>query len=160
MSLCRREEARDSLDRIWYETDRSVFNDNADRYFLFQFYLNRSRLLVAVQCDQMAKTFFNIWPFVTIKMCPIAFAVCQNRLKISRIPNNPSKYCPRLLIFAKVGKCRQIWSHCTRPMVWKVLSALNCLRIGCLYSKAKNVSKKLSIQNTFLMTGIEFNKIK
>ena len=31
--------------------------------------------------------------------------------KFPQIPNNPSKYCPRLLIYAKVAKFRQIWSH-------------------------------------------------
>ena len=29
------------------------------------------------QCDQMAKLFFNIWSFATIKMCQITYKVCQ-----------------------------------------------------------------------------------
>ena len=24
------------------------------------------------QCDQMARLFFNLWPFMTMKICPVA----------------------------------------------------------------------------------------
>ena len=58
----------------------------------------------------MAKLFLkNI--FFNIKMCPKAqmkFAIKGSKFSRSRIPNNPSKYCPRLLFLAKVSKFRQI----------------------------------------------------
>ena len=29
------------------------------------------------QCDQMARSFFNIWPFIIRKICPIAYKLAK-----------------------------------------------------------------------------------
>ena len=38
--------------------------------------------LSEVQCDQMARSYFNIWLFTSIKIYQIAFKICQSRFKI------------------------------------------------------------------------------
>ena len=38
------------------------------------------------QCDQMARLYFNIWPFKSAKICPMVYEFCQSRSKI--LPNN------------------------------------------------------------------------
>ena len=82
-------------------------------YLLSLTFADHYTLALSLQCDQMARLFFNICSFATNKMCPIAYEVCQNRFKISPNIKNPPKYCPRLFNFAKVAKFRQIWSHWT-----------------------------------------------
>ena len=42
------------------------------------------------QCDQMARLFFNIWPFTWTEICPMGYKICQSSSKI--LPN--SKYPP------------------------------------------------------------------
>ena len=39
----------------------------------------------SLQCDQMVRLFFNIWPFPTMQISPIMSQVCQSRLSI--LPN-------------------------------------------------------------------------
>ena len=45
-----------------------------------------SFILMPDQCDQIARLFFNIWPFTSIKICPKGFKICQSRFKI--LPNS------------------------------------------------------------------------
>ena len=58
----------------------------------------------------MAKLFFNISSFGTIKMCPMPNEVCQ----VQNFPEYQIIFpniAQDFLIFAKVAKFRQIWSH-------------------------------------------------
>ena len=64
----------------------------------------------------MAILQLNLWPFKTMKKCPVAknakvgIIVCQ-------ILNKPSKKLPKYFEnVAKVVKFRQIWSHCLQPL--------------------------------------------
>ena len=41
-----------------------------------------TQLLPSTQCDQMVILFFNIWPFVTMKISPIMSQICQSNLSI------------------------------------------------------------------------------
>ena len=47
---------------------------------------NRTYFFSLQQCDQLDRLFFNILPFVTMKMSPIMSKFCQSRLII--LPNN------------------------------------------------------------------------
>ena len=40
-----------------------------------------SSFMDCIQCDQMARLFFNFWPFTSMKICPMAFKKCQSGLK-------------------------------------------------------------------------------
>ena len=51
------------------------------------------------QCDQMARLFFNIWPFARSKNCHNGIKVGQIRLKSLLNTNYPSKRCPTLFKF-------------------------------------------------------------
>ena len=62
------------------------------------------------QCDQIVRFFFNIWPYATIKICPMVKQIRQSRLKI--LPNKKltvkklpktCKILPKWLNFAKSG---------------------------------------------------------
>ena len=44
-----------------------------------------TRKKISEQCDQMVRFFYKIWPFLTKKICPVAYKICQRRLKI--VPN-------------------------------------------------------------------------
>ena len=33
------------------------------------------------QCDQMASLFYNVWPFTSMKNCPMAYKICQRQSK-------------------------------------------------------------------------------
>ena len=68
---------------------------------LWFFLLIHSKVL-ANQCDQMVRLFFNIWPFAAMKISPIMSQICQ-------IKNKLSKICQILVNFCK------IWSHWTQP---------------------------------------------
>ena len=43
------------------------------------------------RCDQMARLFFIIWPFATIKICPMAYKICQSRFRILVHSKSPLK---------------------------------------------------------------------
>ena len=45
------------------------------------------------------KYLFNIWPFRTIRICPILQIICQSRLKICPILNKRSNKLPKTLHF-------------------------------------------------------------
>ena len=57
------------------------------------------------QCDQMARLFFNIWPFTSTKTCPMTYKFGPN---FSQKVNKPSENCPRLWISCPNGK---IWPN-------------------------------------------------
>ena len=38
--------------------------------------------LATLQCDQMARLFFNIWPFTLMQTCPMAYKICQSGSKM------------------------------------------------------------------------------
>ena len=42
------------------------------------------------------KLFFNIWPFTSTKICPMAHKICQSWSKILPKVNKPSINCPTL----------------------------------------------------------------
>ena len=69
-------------------------------------WINWSNRALGVQCDQMAKLFFNIWQFTTLKNCPIAFNICQSWFIIfPKCFNKPSKsYKNTFLFYDKVVK--------------------------------------------------------
>ena len=50
-------------------------------------------------CDQMAILIFDICPFTTIKICPIACKMCQSKLKSLTVLIKLSKNCQRLFNF-------------------------------------------------------------
>ena len=59
----------------------------------------------------MGFLFFNVWPFTTMPICPVAWK-CQNRCK--SLPNTKytiSKIAKVILYFAIVAKICQIWLH-------------------------------------------------
>ena len=62
---------------------------------------------IVIQCDQMARLFFNIWPFATMKTCPIMSQICQSRLSIMPIRK---------------------WTVKNLPKIWKVLHYFLCHR--------------------------------
>ena len=71
------------------------------------------------QCDQMARSFFNIWPFTTVKVCPKAH-FCQ-------ILNESSKNCPSVLKFDQRGQILHKYGHtiitiCNNPNINDCLS--------------------------------------
>ena len=96
-------------------------------------------LLRPDQCAQMARLFFNIWPFITMQIWQIAQHICHSRFKI--LPNSKKKFfkiAQILLNFANVAKFRQIWSHWAwfrRPEKWLkkyqglFYSGSNCLEV-------------------------------
>ena len=50
------------------------------------------------QCDQIARLLFNVWPFTSMKTCPMACKFCQSRSPIfSQIGNKPTKKLPKTL---------------------------------------------------------------
>ena len=59
------------------------------------------------QRDQMARLYFNIWPFISTKICPMTHKISQRRSKI--LPND--KLTLKTKDISKVAKYRQIWSH-------------------------------------------------
>ena len=46
-------------------------------------------------CDQMAILIFDICPFTTIKICPIACKMCQSKLKSLTSTNKTLKKLPK-----------------------------------------------------------------
>ena len=56
---------------------------------------------------------FNIWPFTTLKICPIAKIFPKLGSNFCQLLNEPSKDCQRYLFFYKLANFHQIWSHCS-----------------------------------------------
>ena len=48
------------------------------------------------QCVQMARLFFNIWPFASMKTCSMAQKFPKVGPNFPQIGNKPSENCPRL----------------------------------------------------------------
>ena len=68
-----------------------------------------------IQCDQIARLFFNIWPFTSRKICQKVYKICQSSFKF--LPNR--KIGQDFEDFAKV------WSHWTHPALpQKMFNAL------------------------------------
>ena len=66
----------------------------------------------SVQCDQIVKLFFNIWPCTTKKICPIVSQqFAKLVLKFRQVHYKPSHNCHGFDFFPKVAKIRQICSH-------------------------------------------------
>ena len=58
----------------------------------------RSHLFGARGCDQMARLFFNIWPFTTVNICPIPILkIAKVGLKCCQILTN-RKNCSKILL--------------------------------------------------------------
>ena len=64
-----------------------------------------------VHRDQLARLFFNIWPFTILKSCPKFLKNAKVGSKFCQT-HKPSTFCQsRIKIFPKVAKFRQILSH-------------------------------------------------
>ena len=50
--------------------------------------------LATLQCDQMARLFFNIWPFTLMQTCPMAYKICQSGSKMFLNSTLTLKNCP------------------------------------------------------------------
>ena len=48
------------------------------------------------QCDQKARVFFNLWPFTTMKNCPIPNKIAKVSFKLCKRLNKPSQNYQRL----------------------------------------------------------------
>ena len=58
------------------------------------------------QCDQMARLFFNIWPFSTMKFSPVVYYFGQSRIKdisTAKRPSTPAKRFPKWQNFVQSG---------------------------------------------------------
>ena len=69
------------------------------------------------QCDQMAKFFFQYWPFAAMNNCPMAYKNGQSRFKILPSTQYALQELPKtcLKVSPKVLKCCPIVSHCSHP---------------------------------------------
>ena len=56
-----------------------------------------------IQCDQTTRTFFNIWPFATMKICQKALTTCQ-RLKKFQILDKHFQNCQFIFKKCHSGK--------------------------------------------------------
>ena len=61
-----------------------------------------------VQCDQMVRLFYNIWPFAPMKISPTMSQICQSRLSIlpnkkKTVKNLLNKLLPKWRNFVKSG---------------------------------------------------------
>ena len=75
--------------------------------------------MCSAHCDQMAKLFFNVWPYTTMKISPKVFKICQRRFKFCQILNAPPKKVQMFFLnLAKVAKFCQVWSHWLRRIQW------------------------------------------
>ena len=59
-----------------------------------------------MQCDQMARVLFNIWPFTTMVIRTIGNKIWQSGFKICPIQNEPSKIWRNCRNFDKSGHTR------------------------------------------------------
>ena len=66
------------------------------------------------QCDQIARSFFNIWSFTSMKICPKVNKICKVGSKFCQILNKPSKKWPKLWrfgqTFAKSGHAASLFT--------------------------------------------------
>ena len=61
----------------------------------------RCPLYCCEQCDQMSSLFFNIWPITSMKICPMAYKICQSRLKSMQYTQKTFEILPIWRKFAK-----------------------------------------------------------
>ena len=52
----------------------------------------------------MARLFFTMWPFTTMKICPIAWKIAKVDSKYCQLLNESSKTCQRLLKYRQSSK--------------------------------------------------------
>ena len=60
-----------------------------------------------LQCDQMARLFFNIWPFITMKLCSWTLNFTKVSSTFCQKPHKPSKICLRLLTLGQSWEISQ-----------------------------------------------------
>ena len=65
---------------FWFWLISPKIRKNSDYLFA------RSTLPTYIQCDQIARLFFNIWPFTSMKIWPKVYKICQSRFNI--LPNS------------------------------------------------------------------------
>ena len=85
------------------------------------------------QCDQMAKLFFNVWPFTTIKICPKSQKFANVALKFCKGQNKPSSNCHGLLFFSQSGK---------------ISPNLVALSVGDTASTWQKIERKIEVQKS------------
>ena len=93
------------------------------------------------QCDQMARFWFNIWPFATPNICPKPFKICQSKLNYCRRVNEHFQNGPSLITkwgnFAKSGHTAEAKQRPFPPFCFTTL-----------HSK-KGLTRKLDIFYTY-----------
>ena len=91
---------------------------------------------------------FNIWPFITMTICPTA-KIVKVGSKFCEIPNKPLKNLPKTqLFFAQVAKFGQIRSHLTRK-TWN-LNRIYAFLIQIQLFKQKNIRSDRNWNGAFL----------
>ena len=65
------------------------------------------------KCNQMVRLFFNIWPFVAMKISQKCHKFAQGGSAFCQIRKKRSNICQTLVNFCKSGKIYQMWSHCS-----------------------------------------------
>ena len=81
----------------------------------------RCPLYCCEQCDQMSSLFFNIWPITSMKICPMAYKICQSRLKNMQYTQKTFEIFPENISFYKgtnVSKAFFILPTKKRCPVW------------------------------------------
>ena len=75
--------------------------------------LARTVVVAQLQCDQMARFFFKIWPFTAKKLAQLKKNFQKNGQNFETFLLNPQNIAKEMKKFPKVEKFRQIWSHCS-----------------------------------------------
>ena len=76
----------------------------------------------SMQCDQMARFCFHLWPCTTLKFCPIFFTIASSKF----CQKTSLSKCRRILINAKVAKFRtnlvalasSLYHHSMSSVLW------------------------------------------
>ena len=48
------------------------------------------------QCDHMLRLFSNLWPFITMKFCTVAYEISKAGTNLCQIRNKNTKSCPKI----------------------------------------------------------------
>ena len=107
------------------------------------------------QClEQMTRSFFNIWPFATVNICPIPIIIIAKvGPKCCQILTNRQKNLANNLIFAKVVKFRPICSHWSgsTEASWYVFKFYFCLSTNIRQDHSSPVEAVWSIRNSLMI---------
>ena len=103
------------------------------------------------QCDLMATTFLNIWPFTPMKTYPMPYKVLQKLVKNFPNSKTPQKKPKTLNFLPKWAKFLQNWSHCSRGMIF-----LHFWFIQFLFQMSVIVPNKRQRNFTFLRKRFSF----